>query len=191
MANFTAVYDASVLYPAPLRDLLMRLALTDLFRARWTEDIHEEWIRSLLEARPDLRREQLERTRELMNANVRDCLVAGYRSLIPGLELPDPDDRHVLAAAIRASASVIVTFNLRDFPAAQLEQYGAEAQHPDEFVVHLVGLNQAKVCAAARGGAGVYATRRRRRRSIWRPCSSKGCRRRRRCCEASVTSCKR
>lgn len=149
MANFTAVYDASVLYPAPLRDFLMRLALTDLFRARWTEDIHEEWIRSLLEARADLRREQLERTRELMNANVRDCLVEGYRSLIPGLELPDPDDRHVLAAAIRASASVIVTFNLRDFPAAQLEQYGVEAQHPDEFVVHLIDLNQAKVCAAA------------------------------------------
>jgi predicted nucleic acid-binding protein len=149
MANFTAVYDASVLYPAPLRDFLMRLALTDLFRARWTEDIHEEWIRSVIEVRTDLRREQLERTRELMNANVRDCLVEGYRSLIRRLELPDPDDRHVLAAAIRANASVIVTFNLRDFPAAQLEQYGVEAQHPDEFIVHLIDLNQAKVCAAA------------------------------------------
>jgi predicted nucleic acid-binding protein len=149
MANFTVVYDASVLYPAPLRDFLMRLALTDLFRARWTEDIHEEWIRSVLEVRTDLRREQLERTRELMNANVRDCLVEGYQSLIPGLELPDPDDRHVLAAAIRASASVIVTFNLRDFPAARLEQYGVEAQHPDEFIAHLIDLNQMKVCAAA------------------------------------------
>lgn len=149
MANFTVVYDASVLYPAPLRDFLMHLALTDLFRARWTEDIHEEWIRSVLEVRTDLRREQMERTRELMNANVRDCLVEGYQSLIPGLELPDPDDRHVLAAAIRASASVIVTFNLRDFPTARLEQYGVEAQHPDEFIAHLIDLNQMKVCAAA------------------------------------------
>jgi hypothetical protein len=75
MANFTVVYDACVLYPAPLRDLLMRLALTDLFRARWTEDIHEEWIRNVLANRPDLTREQLDRTRTLMNENVRDCVV--------------------------------------------------------------------------------------------------------------------
>lgn len=149
MANFTAVYDANVLYPAPLRDLLMRLALTDMFRARWTDDIHDEWIRNVLESRPDLTREQLERTRGLMNANVRDCVVEGYQSLIPGLELPDPDDRHVLAAAIRANASVIVTFNLKDFPAEQVGQYGVETQHPDEFIAHLIDLNQAKVCAAA------------------------------------------
>ncbi len=66
MANFTAIYDACVLYPAPLRDLLMHLALTDLFRAKWTDAIHDEWIRSVLENRPDLTREQLERTRALM-----------------------------------------------------------------------------------------------------------------------------
>src|SRR5436305_1222930 len=130
MANFTVIYDANVLYPAPLRDLLMCLALTDLFRARWTDDIHDEWIRNVLEARPDLKREQLERTRELMNANVRDCLVEGYQGLIPALTLPDPDDRHVLAAAIRANASVIVTFNLRDFPPDLLAPYGVETQHP-------------------------------------------------------------
>ena len=85
MANFTAVYDANVLYPAPLRDILMRLALTDMFSARWTDDIHDEWIRNVLESRPDLTREQLERTRGLMNANVRDCVGEGYQSLIPGL----------------------------------------------------------------------------------------------------------
>jgi predicted nucleic acid-binding protein len=149
MANFTVIYDANVLYPAPLRDFLMRLALTDLFRAKWTEDIHEEWIRNVLGARPDLSREQLERTRDLMNANVRDCLVEGYQPLIQALELPDPDDRHVLAAAILASASVIVTFNLRDFPSELLAHYGIEAQHPDEFIMHLIDLNQSKVCAAA------------------------------------------
>jgi len=149
MANFIVVYDANVLYPAPLRDLLMRLALTDLFRARWTEDIHGEWIRSVLESRPDLTREQLERTRSLMDAHVRDCLVEGYKSLISSLALPDPDDRHVLAAAIRANASVIVTYNLKDFPAEAVAQYGVEAQHPDEFIAHLIDLNQARVCAAA------------------------------------------
>lgn len=130
MATFTALYDACVLYPAPLRDLLMQLALTDLFRARWTDQIHDEWIRNVLENRPDLKPEQLERTRELMNAHVRDSLVTGYESLIENLELPDPDDRHVLAAAIRTRASVIVTFNLTDFPAEVLEPLGIESQHP-------------------------------------------------------------
>ena len=102
-----------------------------------------------LEARPDLTLEQLNRTRQLMNTNVRDCLVEGYQSLIPALELPDPGDRHILAAAIRANASVIVTFNLKDFPQYYLEAYGIEAQHPDQFIVHLIDLNQAKVCRAA------------------------------------------
>jgi hypothetical protein len=77
--RFTVLYDACVLYPAPLRDLLLRLALTDLSRARWSEAIHEEWIRAVLRNRPDLSRQQLERTRALMNAHVRDALVDGSR----------------------------------------------------------------------------------------------------------------
>jgi len=116
MASFTALYDACVLYPAPLRDLLMHLAMTDLFRARWTDQIHDEWIRNVLANRPDLNRKQLERTRRLMNAHVLDCLVTGYENLIDGLTLPDPNDRHVLAAAVSADADVIVTYNLGDFP---------------------------------------------------------------------------
>ena len=100
MGSFTAVYDACVLYPAQLRDFLMRLALTGLFRARWTDDIHAEWMTSLLDNRPDLTREQLERTRNLMDANVLDCKVEDYQLLIPSLNLPDPNDRHVLAAAL-------------------------------------------------------------------------------------------
>jgi predicted nucleic acid-binding protein len=150
MSHFTALYDACVLYPAPLRDLLMRLALEDLYRARWTDRIHDEWIRSVLKDRQDLSRDQLERTRNLMNAHVRDCLVTGYEDLIEGLELPDPDDRHVLAAAIRTRASVIVTFNLDDFPASSLGQYGLEAQHPDEFLTHLLDLDTAAVCSAVK-----------------------------------------
>ncbi len=96
--SFTAIYDACVLYPAPLRDFLMWLALTDLFRARWTEEIHAEWMRNVLNNRSDLTKEQLTRTKNLMNANVRDCLVTDYESLIETLVLPDLDDRHVLAA---------------------------------------------------------------------------------------------
>lgn len=150
MSSFTALYDACVLYPAPIRDLLMRLALTDLFRARWTHEIHDEWIRNVLANRPDLRAEQLERTRRLMNAHVRDCLVTGYKSLIPRLRLPDPDDRHVLAAAIRCNASIIVTYNLTDFPGRVLGEYGMKAQHPDEFVSHLLDLAPTEVCRAVR-----------------------------------------
>lgn len=106
---FTVIYDANVLYPSFLRDVLMRLAMTDLYRARWTEDIHREWMRSLAEARPDLV-DSLPRIRALMDNNVRDCLVTGYAELVEGLQLPDPDDRHVLAAAIRAQAQQIVTY---------------------------------------------------------------------------------
>jgi predicted nucleic acid-binding protein len=113
--TITAVYDSCVLYPAPLRDLLMHLAVVEVVRARWTDEIHQEWIRSVLEDRPDITRTQLERTRALMNAHAEDSLVKGYENVIPALALPDPDDRHVLAAAIHSQADVIVTYNLRDF----------------------------------------------------------------------------
>lgn len=148
MANFSVVYDACVLYPAPLRDLLMHLALTDLYRAKWTEAIHEEWMRNVLASRQDLTRTQLERTRDLMNRSVRDCLVEGYDYLIPTLQLPDVDDRHVLAAAIRSQSSVILTFNLKDFPAEELDKYDVEALHPDEFISDLIDLNPARVLEA-------------------------------------------
>ena len=134
MANFVVVYDACVLYPAPLRDLLLRLAGVGLFRARWTDEIHEEWMRNVLRDRRDLNPELLERTRRLMDRAVPDCLVTGYQGLIEQVELPDLDDRHVLAAAIRCQASAIVTYNLRDFPKDHLTPYGIEPLHPDDFV---------------------------------------------------------
>jgi predicted nucleic acid-binding protein len=137
---FVVVYDACVLYPAPLRDLLIRLAESDLVRARWTDEILDECFRNILANRTDLKREALTRTRAFMNAAIPDVLVTGYEELVPGLSLPDPNDRHVLAAAIRAGAQVIVTANLDDFPAEALRKYAIEAQHPDEFVGHLVDL---------------------------------------------------
>lgn len=142
------VYDACVLYPAPLRDFLMWLALTDLFQAKWTEKIHEEWMNNVLKNRPDLTYKQLERTKNLMNQNVRDCLVTGYEQLIEELELPDADDRHVLAAAIKSCAEIIVTFNLKDFPSEYIEKYGIKAQHPDDFILNLINLNSELVCQA-------------------------------------------
>ena len=149
MAGFTVFYDANVLYPAELRNLLMHLALTGLFRARWSADVHEEWMRSLLKNRPDLTREKLERTRQLMDRATIDALVTGYEHLIPSLVLPDEDDRHVLAAAIRCGASLIVTCNLADFPAEALGPFDIEAQHPDEFILHLFDLAPGLVVEAA------------------------------------------
>ena len=148
--RFVVLFDACVLYPAPLRDFLLNLALTDLFAARWTDRIHDEWIDNLLARRPDLERQRLERTRTLMNEAVPDSVVTHYESLIDGLELPDPNDRHVLAAAIKAGAQIIVTFNLRDFPADHLEPYGIEALHPDTFVECQMTLHEGAVVTAAK-----------------------------------------
>lgn len=132
-----AVLDACVMYPAPLRDFLMRLATVNLYQPRWSALIQEEWIRNLLENRADLSWTALERTRDLMNTAVPGAMVTGHEGLIESLALPDAGDRHVLAAAIQGKADWIVTFNLRDFPAGVLESYGIAAIHPDAFAVRL------------------------------------------------------
>jgi hypothetical protein len=136
-------------YSAFVRDLLMNLTNTDLFRPKWSRAVQDEWITNLLENRSDLRPEQLERTRELMDQRAPDALVTGYEDLIGGLQLPDPDDRHVLAAAIRGRADVIITKNLKDFPVEILAPFGIEPQHPDEFILHLLDLAPGVVCRAA------------------------------------------
>ena len=103
-----------------MRDAPMQLAVTDLFKAKWTADIHRD-------------RAALERTRDLMDRATRDCLVTGYEALVPALTLPDPDDRHVLAAAIVGRCDAIITQNLKDFPPQTLAPFGIETQHPDDF----------------------------------------------------------
>ncbi len=148
MSKLIAVFDACVLYPAPLRDLLMHLATTDLFRAKWTNEIHQEWIRNLLKNRKDLTLSQLERTRDLMNSHVLDCLVEDYSHLIPTIDLKDKDDRHVVAAAIASHASMIVTYNIGDFPKIILDKYHISVYHPDDFVCHLFNLSNSKVIKA-------------------------------------------
>lgn len=150
MANFTAVFDACVLYPAPLRDLLMSVALTEQFRAKWTIEIQNEWIRNVLKERSDISEENLHRTAELMRQAVPDAIVENYEGYIDSLELPDPGDRHVLAAAIKCQADVIVTNNLRDFPGEVLARYEVDVQSPDIFLGHLFDLNPTAFCAVVR-----------------------------------------
>ncbi|MCA0296109.1 MAG: PIN domain-containing protein [Actinobacteria bacterium] len=132
-----ALYDANVLYPNTLRDVLIRVAMAGLVRARWTDAILDEVFEHLSANRPDLDPERLDRTRMLMNKAIRDVLVEGYEPRMARLKLPDPDDRHVLAAAIQAKASVIVTSNTKDFPMSVLDQYGIVVQRPDDFLLGL------------------------------------------------------
>lgn len=154
MSSFVVVYDACVFHPAPLRDLLIRVARAGLVRARWTERILDECFRSILARRPDLTPERLARTRALMIQSVPDCIVQDYEQLVGGLGLPDPDDEHVLAAAIKAGAQVIVTANLADFPAEKLAPWNCEAKHPDEFVLNLIDLSPALVTQVITEQAG-------------------------------------
>lgn len=138
--SFIVLYDSNVLYPNTVRDLLIRLAQHGIVQAKWSEKILEEVDAALARngiGDEDKRTELLRR----MNAAVRDCIVAGHEPLIEGLKLPDPDDRHVLAAAIKAGAQVIVTDNKKHFPPDTLAEWGIERKTADDFVMDLIDLD--------------------------------------------------
>ena len=142
-ARYTALLDACVLYPMAMADALMSLATAGLFAANWTTRIEAEWIRSLEENRPDLQG-RLDYRREQMREAVPDWEVdeQAWTICARGLELPDPDDVHVLAAALAGHADCIVTANLKDFPAEVVAQLGIEVIHPDQFIVAQWDLDQ-------------------------------------------------
>ncbi|TDP93954.1 PIN domain-containing protein [Labedaea rhizosphaerae] len=145
---FVVLYDANVLYPSTLRDVLIRIAQGGLVQAKWTDRILDETFSSIKRNHPDIDIAKLDRTRVLMNQAVLDCLVTGYEPLEHAFELPDPDDRHVLAAAVKSQAQVIVTENIRDFPDHVLEPLGIETKTADEFLVDQYWLNEARVVSA-------------------------------------------
>ncbi len=147
MAN-VAIFDACVLYSAPLRDFLLRLGRAGVVQPRWSDLILDECFRSILQNRPDLSEASLARTRTVMNVAFPSALVEGFEQLIAASALPDADDRHVLAAALHSHASTIVTFNLKDFPASVLEPLGVAAVHPDDFVLERIADGLGPVQAA-------------------------------------------
>jgi predicted nucleic acid-binding protein len=149
-ANYTALLDACVLYPAPVRDLLLSLSISDLFHARWSAEIEREWVSNLLQNRSDLTTTQLEETCSLMKQAVPDCLIENYEKFIPAIHLPDENDRHVLAAAVKGGVDAIVTFNLKDFPKSVLDEYDIEAIHPDDFIMNQLELSQPAALAAVK-----------------------------------------
>lgn len=133
----TAFCDANVLYSAPLRDPLIRLALAGLCEPRWSDGVQDEWIRKLLAGRPD-QVQALARTWALMDRALPEARSHGHEPLVPTLVLPDPDDRHVLAAALHSGADVLLTFNLKDFPAASVPGEVLLVTHPDSWLVDVM-----------------------------------------------------
>lgn len=148
------VLDACVLYPAALRDFLLQLVEAEVFQGHMTATILDECFRSIEGKRPDLNPDKLQKTRDAIEDAFSDLLIFDYESLVDGLQLPDPDDRHVLAAAIQAGVPVILTFNLRDFPAAVLAAHGVVAMHPDTFLAVCVEESSDRVVTVVQKQAG-------------------------------------
>jgi len=131
------VFDACILYPFHLRNIVVQIAVDRLVGARWTDEIHDEWIRSVVANMPAIPIERLQITRRLMNDALPGAMVTGYQRHIQTVTLPDPDDRHVVAAGIAGGASIVLTWNLRDFPAREMKKHGLRRQTPDAFLVDL------------------------------------------------------
>lgn len=144
---FVVLYDANVLYPDALRDVLIRVGRRQRLnlRVRWTDRILDEMVANVVENNEHIDTRAMDRTRDLMCRAIPDCLITGYEGLIESLSLPDPDDRHVLAAAIRGQAQAIVTYNVRDFPAEAVASYDIEVLHPDAFLSDLVEFHPATI----------------------------------------------
>lgn len=149
MSRFTVIVDANVLVPAYTRDLVLEMAHQRMFRARWTPHIEDEVRRTLVGERYELPPEKVTKLLKLMHANVLQPMVVGYEHQIGHLSLPDPDDEHVLAAAIASEADTIVTFNLKHFPRERLSPHGVEAVHPDDFLATQIDLDPGGAVATA------------------------------------------
>jgi hypothetical protein len=165
----TALLDANVLHPMVLCDLFIRLARRGLYRALWSREILEEVVRSIARRRPDLSVDVLRRRTDAMERAIQDATVAGYESLLPGLQELG-DDARVAAAAVAGHADVIVTSNIKDFPAVVLDRHGISVQSPDDFLVDIWWLDPTPSSQARSGlgrvrrGPGIVRRRRDRTR---------------------------
>ena len=140
--KFKVVLDACVLYPAPMRDILLNLAEQEIYTPKWSKIIEDEWLRNLLKNRPDLKEANLKRTISAMEREFTGANVTDFEHHIPTIQLPDLDDRHVVACAIQCEAEIIVTKNLKDFPAEELAKFSIIPQHPDDFISDLIKMDR-------------------------------------------------
>lgn len=145
-SKFTAVLDTNVIYPVVIRDLLFWFAHHDLYTQKWSSNIFDEWKNVML--RKGITEEEATKRVDRANLAFPDALVVNYEGLIKKLELPDPDDCHVLAAAIKTNAAVIVTNNIKDFPEEYLDSFGLKAKTADDFLTDIIDLNHDKAVAA-------------------------------------------
>lgn len=152
MPQLIAILDANALWPISLCDVLLRAAEADLYQPKWSKGILDELLTSLIRQRPDLDPERIRARVEDMRDTFPEAMVSGYEGLIPAM-LNDPKDRHVLAAAVRANAAVIVTDNVSDFPSAACEPYEIEVQTADEFLCHLWHLDPMAMAQVLRNAA--------------------------------------
>lgn len=147
--RFVVLLDANVLYPFRIRDVLLRFSEAGLFRARWSAQILEEWVEHLLNAKPHLA-DSINSQLIAIKRTFPEALVTGYEPLIENLQLPDEDDRHVLAAAIQCGAQHIITENLKDFPADALEKFDISVISVDSFLSSTFELYPREAMAALR-----------------------------------------
>ena len=146
--KFTCVLDTNVIYPVEVRDLLFWFAHYELYTPKWSVHIFDEWMGVM--ARNGVPEEEILKRVEKANKAFPDALVTKYEALIELLNLPDLKDRHVLAAAIKTNANVIVTNNLKDFPLEVLEPLGISAKSADDFLTDIIDLNPEKAIQAFR-----------------------------------------
>lgn len=156
ISTFTAFINSNVFHGARLRSLIIEMAQSGMFRARWSERVHQEWISSVRRRRPGIDREKLNSYRLQMDLAVPNALVSCYEQFVSSITLPDPDDRHIVAAAHAARASVIVTFNEKHFPDEVLNPLGLHTEHPDQFLLDLADLQPESFIAAVRADLKHY-----------------------------------
>lgn len=147
--RYTALLDANVLYSVAISDALMEVAATGVYAAKWSQKIDEEWVRNLAKNK-DRPEYDFHTRRDLMHEACPDWEVIedGWKTIEPCLQLPDPNDRHVLAAAIAGHADSIVTINIKDFPDSVLDPLGITVLHPDEFLLQQLELEPLVVLPA-------------------------------------------
>tara|TARA_Y100000114_G_scaffold154224_1_gene175812 strand:+ start:6053 stop:6628 length:576 start_codon:yes stop_codon:yes gene_type:complete len=149
-AHFTAVIDANVLFPIVIRDYLIWLSIHGLYTPKWSGKLLEEFTAIFGKKKKELTKEQIERQIQLMNRACPNALVEKYQGLLSSIELPDENDKHVVASAIKCNANVIVTYNLKDFPSEYLGSFGLTAVDPDTFIADMIDLSPDQCCEAFR-----------------------------------------
>lgn len=143
------ILDANVLFSFRKRDILLRFHQAGIFRVRWSKQIIDEWTRNLLDRHPQFK-ESIQSQLRAMKEHFPDALVSDFGEIIESLDLPDNDDRHVLAAAIQCDAKFIVTDNIVDFPAQKLNRYGIQAMTADRFLERSFNQDRTKALAVLR-----------------------------------------